>query len=146
LWVCILSVVRLQGYKVTLTAQVKKVSDHNFITDIRFQITRKISSPPWDDMPHAFLFWSIANAMVTNKTDIVRFAHHRRISLSLGHRTILKYFLLRGHISYGRRLTSVYDNIGRSPAELRTVSGWRCIRSAGHRMVTGRFYTNLHVQ
>jgi len=39
-------------------------------------------------------------------------------------------FLLRDHISYGRRLTSVYDSIG------------LCKRSAGHRTVPGRFCTD----
>jgi len=61
-------------------------------------------------------------AVVTNKTDIVwfqRFEHYRRIWQSLGHRTI---FFLSGHISYGHRSASVYDNIGRCPAGHRMTS------------------------
>jgi len=40
----------------------------------------------------------------------------------IGHRTIFKNFLLRGHISYGRRSASVYKNIGWCPAGHHTMS------------------------
>ena len=78
----------------------------------------------------------ITNAMVTNKTDIVRFqrfAHHRRIWQSPGHQTISKNVLLCGHKSHWRRSTSVYDDIGRCQAGHRTMS---------HCTVPGRFYTD----
>jgi len=35
--------------------------------------------------------------------------------------TIFKNFLLRGHISYGHRPASVYENIGRCPTGNRTI-------------------------
>jgi len=60
----------------------------------------------------------LRNALVTNKTDAVRFqrfVNRRRIWESPGHRTIFDVFSLRSHISYRRRPASVYDNIGRCP-------------------------------
>jgi len=67
-----------------------------------------------------------SNAMVTNKTDIVRlqqFAHHRRISLLAWAPDDFKEFLCI--VTYctgaGRRLYN-YDNIGRCPDGHRTMS------------------------
>ena len=39
-------------------------------------------------------------------------------------RRFFKNFLLRGHIAFGRWPASVYENICRCPAGLRTMSGW----------------------
>jgi len=90
-------------------------------------------------MTNIFLWHYVINSMDTNKTDIVRFhrfAHHRRIWYSPGHRTIFKNFLLRGHISYGRRPASYMI----ASADARPGTVRRCKILAGQRTVPGRFY------
>jgi len=83
---------------------------------------------------------SYSYAMVTNKTDIVRFqrfAYHRRIWWSPGHRTIFMNFHLRGLISYGRRPASVYENIVRCPAGV-VRDQPDTVRLIKHRLVPGQ--------
>ena len=93
-------------------------------------------------------------AMVTNKTDIVRFqwfAHHRQIWQSPGHRNFIEnrnlYWVVTYRTGAGRRLY-MQTSADAWPGTVwcRTVSGRRCKRSAGHRTVPSRFYTNFHVQ
>jgi len=59
-----------------------------------------------------------------------------------GTRRFFKNFLMRGHISYGRRPASYMITL----ADARRGTVRRCKRSAGHRTVPGRFYANFQVQ
>ena len=80
------------------------------------------------------MLWSQIKRTPYDSSDL---QNHRRIWYAPGHRTIFKNFQLRGHISYGRRSASVYDNIG----QCRTVPGRRCRRSARPRTEPGRLKT-----